>query len=221
MSILENQPTEDHALLIRETMRIAEALSHTFAPFCEVVVHDLHDPNHTVVQISNNLSGRKVGDPATEMGLARMADREFPDQVVNYKNTLPDGRTVKSTSIGIKDSQGQYAVALCLNVDISVFERFSGYLQTFTAVSEAVAAPAETLSALPFDLTAFVEQFSYERNKSPRELTPADKEALMAKLRDIGVLKQRGAIDRLADILGSSRGSLYYYLKKTEVSLDL
>ncbi|WP_373421777.1 PAS domain-containing protein [Burkholderia multivorans] len=39
-----------------------------FAPFTEVVVHDLRTPKQAILAIHNNLSGRAVGDPATELG---------------------------------------------------------------------------------------------------------------------------------------------------------
>ncbi len=45
---------------------IAKGLSETFAPFCEVVVHDLKKPEHSILSIHNNLSGRQIGEPTTE-----------------------------------------------------------------------------------------------------------------------------------------------------------
>ncbi|MFG2468431.1 PAS domain-containing protein [Streptomyces canus] len=45
---------------------------------CEMVLHDLRDPRHAIRVIENNLSGRRVGDSATEPGLARIADPEYP-----------------------------------------------------------------------------------------------------------------------------------------------
>ena len=35
--------------------------------FCEVVVHDLTDPKNAILAIHNNLSGRRVGQPPTEL----------------------------------------------------------------------------------------------------------------------------------------------------------
>lgn len=44
--------------LISQLEQIAEGLSKTFSPFCEVVLHDLRDPQHAILAIHNNLSGR-------------------------------------------------------------------------------------------------------------------------------------------------------------------
>jgi len=107
---------DEGANLLEQLDQIAKGLGETFAPFCEVVVHDLQDPAHAIHAIHNNLSGRKIGDPATELGLARIADPQYPQVLANYANRFPDGRQAKSTSIGIKDSKGIYVAALCMNL---------------------------------------------------------------------------------------------------------
>ncbi|MFW1841297.1 PAS domain-containing protein, partial [Acinetobacter gyllenbergii] len=48
--------------LLTQLDTIAKGLSETLSPFCEVVVHDLTNPEHAILSIHNNLSGRKVGD---------------------------------------------------------------------------------------------------------------------------------------------------------------
>jgi len=93
-------------LLLRELSKVAKALGATFAPYCEVIASDLTTPDHVVTQIENSMSGREVGDPASLIGLARIADPGFPDIMANFADAFRDGRPVKSTSIGIKDSSG-------------------------------------------------------------------------------------------------------------------
>ncbi len=46
---------------------------------------------------------------------------EFPNLISNYANQFADGRPAKSTSIGIKDEEGQYVAALCMNIDLTLF----------------------------------------------------------------------------------------------------
>ena len=112
--------TIEHQYVLDQLQQIAHGLGETFAPFCEVVVHDLTKPDHAILAIHNNLSGREIGDPMTELGKQRSSNPEFPEVVANYPNRLPDGRQAKSTSIGIRDTQGKYVAALCLNVDLTV-----------------------------------------------------------------------------------------------------
>ena len=103
--------------LLTQLDTIAKGLSETLFPFCEVVVHDLTNPEHAILSIHNNLSGRKIGDPATELGLARIMSPEFPNLISNYANQFADGRPAKSTSIGIKDEEGEYVAAIFMNID--------------------------------------------------------------------------------------------------------
>src|SRR6516225_5530485 len=87
---------KEDAVLLREAAKIVQALGRMLAPCCEVVLHELSNPDHAILAIENPLSGRRIGEPTTEMGLARINVPNFPDVVQNYANSLPDGRQVKS-----------------------------------------------------------------------------------------------------------------------------
>ena len=66
--------TIEHQYVLDQLQQIAHGLGETFAPFCEVVVHDLTKPDHAILAIHNNLSGREIGDPMTELGPEATAD---------------------------------------------------------------------------------------------------------------------------------------------------
>ncbi|MBN3814997.1 PAS domain-containing protein, partial [Paraburkholderia sp. Ac-20347] len=136
-----NVSARENALLLREGRKIVEALGQTLAPLVEVVLHDLTTPEQSVVAISNNLSGRQVGDAATEMGLARLSDPGFPEVVANYPNRFPDGRPVKSTSIGLKNSAGEYVAAVCLNMDVSLLGAVTAGLGQLMQTGAAAPLP--------------------------------------------------------------------------------
>jgi len=201
--------------LLAEAKKIGSALAESLAPLCEVVVHDLTDPEHTIVFIGNNLSGRAVGDAATEMGLARMTDPEFPDVVANYANKFSDGRPAKSTSVGLRDKSGKYIAAICLNIDLSYLQGISGY---FNALMQTrTAAIDETLAAKPSDrLYAKIADFAAKRNRDARALTSEDKRTLIRQLDNDGDLEIRGAAERIGTLIGLSRSNVYYYLKDAE-----
>ncbi|HEX5258614.1 MAG TPA: PAS domain-containing protein [Sphingomicrobium sp.] len=200
--------------LLSEARKIASALAETLSPLCEVVVHDLSDPAHTIVYIANNLSGRSVGDSATELGLARMADPAFPDVIANYANTFPDGRPAKSTSIGLKDRSGKFIAAICLNLDLSYLRGISSYVDALARTRSNETGIEEHLSgARSGALEAKVLDFAAARNRDPRALSSDDKRALIRKLAADGDLEIRGAADRIGALVGLSRSNVYYYLK--------
>ncbi|MFJ4005976.1 transcriptional regulator [Streptomyces sp. NPDC090023] len=206
--------SEDEHLL-GEAERVAVALGRMFPGLCEVVLHDLRDPDHAIRVIENNLSGRAPGDPATELGLARIADPDYPDVVQNYPNRFPDGRPAKSTSIGIRNSAGDYIAALCLNLDVSVLSPVALALANLVATgTEHGAEPPETLrDRRSRELRGTVEELAARRGGTPRSLGRDAKRELVRHLHGEGWFDAREAAQTIADLLGVSRATVYNYTK--------
>ena len=201
--------TPEQRLLLEQLKQIADGLGQTLAPFCEVVLHDLLDPANAVLAIHNNLSGREVGLPATELGLARILDPEFEQVIANYPNQFPDGRQAKSTSIGIKDGDGRYVAALCLNIDLTLFQGFQSVLNQFAAVGTR-APVSETLDPAGADaIRARIDQFAARLATTPRALKADGRRALMKELKAAGLLEVRRAMETVAAHLGVSRATVY------------
>jgi predicted transcriptional regulator YheO len=200
--------------LLDQMKQVAEGLGRTLAPFTEVVLHDLLDPGHAVLAIHNNLSGRAVGEPATELGLARIADPAFPQVLANYANRFPDGRPAKSTSVGIKDSDGRYIAALCMNVDLNLFRSLQAMLGQFSNVDPAAAVMESLAPAAGADaIRAHIEQFAARLSTHPRALKADDRRALLRELGDAGLLEMRRSMETIAAHLGVSRATVYNYAK--------
>ncbi|UGQ49277.1 helix-turn-helix transcriptional regulator [Massilia endophytica] len=205
--------TPEQKQLLEQLQHIAAGLGQTLAPFGEVVLHDLCDPEHTVLAIHNNLSGREVGDPATELGLARIADPDFAQVVANYPNRFPDGRQAKSTSIGIKDSQGNYIAALCMNIDLTLFQGLQNLLGQFGSMNTS-AGIKETLSTAGSDtIRAYIDTFAARHATTPRALSADQRRMLMRELREAGLTEMRRAMETVAAHLGVSRAAVYNYAK--------
>lgn len=204
---------QEQKALLSQLEQVAQGLSATFAPFCEVVLHDLLDPQQSILVIHNNLSGRAVGEPTTALGLARIADPQYPQVVANYANHFADGRQAKSTSIGIKDSTGQYVAALCMNVDLTLFRSLQNALEQFGAVDTGVA-PKESLNPAGADaLRARIDQFAARMASTPRALRTDERRALLRELKDSGCMDIRRAMETVARHLGVSRAAVYSYAK--------
>ncbi len=205
--------TEENRLLLREGKKIVEALGKTLAPLVEVVLHDLKRPEHAVVAIANNLSGRRVGDVVTELGLARMTDPGFPEVVQNYANRFPDGRPAKSTSIGLKNSRGEYVAAICLNMDVSLLSAVTAGLGQLMQTDAAAAPVPESLAPRGVeDVRAALERFAAARNTTPMGMTLEQRREAMRELSAGGLLNLRRALSEVARTLGVARSTVYTYL---------
>ena len=204
---------EEQKALLSQLEQVAHGLSATFAPFCEVVLHDLLDPKQSILAIHNNLSGRAVGEPTTELGLARIADPQYPQVLANYANHFADGRQAKSTSIGIKDSSGRYIAALCMNVDLTLFRSLQNALGQFGAVDAGMALKESLDPAGADALRARIDQFAARMASTPRALRTDERRALLRELKDSGCMDIRRAMETVARHLGVSRAAVYSYAK--------
>ncbi|MWT74203.1 transcriptional regulator [Escherichia coli] len=202
--------------LLSQLDTLAKGISETFSPFCEVVVHDLKNPDHAILAIHNNLSGRKKGQPATELGLARIASPEFPNIIANYSNQFADGRPVKSTSIGIKDDDGKYVAALCLNVDMTLFRGMQSALARFTE-TESSPVPEHIEPGSTESIRQRIDSYAAARATTARALSTADRKALIQELRKEGLLNVRKSMDTVAQHLGVSRATAYIYARQPEL----
>ncbi|MFK4298779.1 putative transcriptional regulator YheO [Arthrobacter sp. GAS37] len=205
-------PETEH--LLAELDKITVALGRTFPGLCEVVLHDLRDPLHTVRTIENNLSGRTQGQSATELGLARIQDPAFPAVLQNYSNSFPDGRAAKSTSIGIKDSNGNYIAALCLNVDISMLSTLAHQLAALTRIDEQTGPLEENLRQKSLEeIRDYITKYAAEKGMTPLSLDPESGRVLTRKLRDEGYMNIKKSIPTVSEAIGVSRATVYNYLK--------
>ena len=213
-SLTDPSVRADEALFV-ELDKIAIALGRMFPGLCEVVLHDLRDPEHAIRLIENNLSGRHVGDSATELGMLRIGDPEYPSVVQNYANTFADGRQAKSTSIGIKGSDGTYIAAICLNLDISVLSPMTLALANLAATdSQTRDEPLETLrDRSSKEIRSVVESLAAQRSAAPRSLSKGAKREVVQLLKKGGYFDLHDAANTIADLLGISRATVYNYTK--------
>lgn len=195
-------------VLLEQLDHVARGLAETLAPFCEVVVHDLTHPKNAIMAIYNNLSERSIGDPATELGLARIQDADFPQVIANYANAFRDGRRAKSTSIGIRGSSGDYIAALCLNIDLTLFTGLQTVINEFTRIDRQ--SPLESLAPMNVDAVHnLIDQFAARRSKTPRSLNAEERKTLVKELKASGVMEMRHAADFVSAYLGVSRSTIY------------
>ena len=129
--------------------------------------------------------------------------------IANYANQFADGRPAKSTSIGIKDSSGQYVAALCMNIDLTLFRGLQSAVGQFVRI-DADAAMKESLDPAGADLIRTrIDQFAARLATTPRALKTEDRRMLLRELKDSGVMEIRRAMEVTAQYLGVSRATVY------------
>jgi predicted transcriptional regulator YheO len=208
-----SQMREENVLILREARKIVEGFGNLLAPFCEIVLYDLSQKEHSVIAVECPISERKVGYPISDVGLARIQDPSFPDVLQNYSTSFPDGRPAKSTSMGLRNSNGDFVAAICAKFDISVFSIFQKSLDQFLLLGNTPSLDDFRNRAM-FDVVSACEFFSAKRNKLSINLSQQERYDLIKILNDNGTLKfEKGSVKKLADCLGITREYVYKILR--------
>ena len=99
-------------------------LGSVLGPDYEVVLQDLSNINHSVIAIENgHISGRTIGSPLTSAVFQMLSSKvyEEDDFIANYKGVAENGHILRSSSMFIKDSNGNPIGLLCINFDDSSY----------------------------------------------------------------------------------------------------
>jgi predicted transcriptional regulator YheO len=199
-------------------IQMADMLGQMFANTLEVVIHDFNDLDHSIIHIVNgHISGRTIGDGASELGIRRMLSQEaIPDLLVNYANISPRGQKLKSASLAIRDDRGQMIGAFCLNFDLSQFERIHNFLTFFmqSETHELVGSQELTISGTnKEELCKEIENYLLRQGLYGQPLTYKDKQTVVEHLLRQGAFAKRGAISHIAEALQLTRQCIYNYLE--------
>jgi predicted transcriptional regulator YheO len=218
---------------MRGYVRLAEFLGSVLGPDYEVVLHDLADPEHSIVAIANgHVSGRTIGAPLTSVALEALANQAYQklDYQMNYAG-IAGGKLLRSSTFGIKDEQGRLVGLLCINFDDSRYRELSDrilklrhpdsfvesnfvYDEKADAIHVAPAPDSESFhNSLP-ELTDDVLDKVLDPERLAGRLSIHDKRELVAELEAKGIFMLKGAVKQVAERLGCSQTTVYRYLQR-------
>ncbi|WP_199438870.1 helix-turn-helix transcriptional regulator [Umezawaea beigongshangensis] len=188
---------------------VVPGLAATFGRSCEVVLHDYRRPEHSVVAVAGDLTGRHVGGAMSEIGLSVLARGDDAENELNHVTRTPSGRTVKSSTLPLRDEHGHVFGALCVNLDVTALRQV-GDLLADLAGGEPAAVPTTTFTDDVDEVVdAVVRAEELALAKPVDGLSRRERLPLLRTLDRRGVFRVRGAAPRVAARLGISRASLY------------
>ena len=202
----EGMPTESGKLeMLRQ---VAAGIAAQFGSSCEVVIHDLSKhPDHTIVAIVNgHVSGRKVGDGASNVVMEQMqTNDQAPKDHLCYLMKTPDGKILKSSTVYIRNSKGKVSAILAINYDISKLMMVESAVRELISTPEPQQAEPEKIVNIDDLLDDLIQQSVALMNKDD-------------KVKAIQFLNQNGAFlvtksgDKIAKYFGISKYTLYSYI---------
>ena len=203
-------------------VHVAKGLAGQFGRNCEVVIHDLRgeDHDHTIIAIENgHVSGRSIGDGPSHIVLESL--REDPSTLedrIAYLTKTSDGRILKSSTLFIRNDEGDVIGLMGINYDISMFVAVGDAISDFTGQSQPGAEP-EAISGNVSDLLDELLEHSVRLVGKPPAMMSKDE-----KIRAISFLDERGAFlvtksgPQVCQFFGISTYTLYSYLDEIRSS---
>jgi predicted transcriptional regulator YheO len=192
---------------------VAAGIAGQFGANCEVAVHDLTDGLEKTVAIIYNghVSGRKVGDGASETVLEALKDKSVGDRH-GYLTSTQDGKMLKSSTINVHGSDGTVLAIICINYDISDFTLSQRTLNEFLKTEDS-SGKQETIPSNVSDLLEqLIEESREVIGKPVSAMTKEDKAQAIRYLDERGALLIKKSSERISAYYGISRYTLYNYL---------
>ncbi|MCI8304846.1 MAG: transcriptional regulator [Lawsonibacter sp.] len=206
-----------NASMLQFLFRLAKALAVQFGPNCEVVIHDLlsNDPDSSIVAIENgHVSGRKVGDGPSHVVLEALRGGSTEDRL-SYLTKTRDGKTLKSTTIYIRDENRQAIGIFSINYDITLMLAMEETLKQFTATPEEAGGTPEPIAQNVSDLLDELIEQSVKRVGKPVALmSKEDKVNAIRFLNDTGAFLITKSGGKVCKYFGISKYTLYSYIEE-------
>jgi len=165
--------------LLKAMFPVVKGIAVTFGPNCEVVLHDLSHPRTSIIKIENNaVTGRKVGDGIRGLVWNVLRSADFADDMLaNYRSVTPDGKTIKSTTILIRDDDKNVIGALCINFDLTSIYRVKKAFDEFTTTAESdlpgekvvEISNADVVDVIHKQVSKTIEEYGKRPNQMSRE----------------------------------------------------
>lgn len=205
---------KDYQRLIESIMKLVAA---QFGNNCEVVLHDWSkDYDKTIVAIENgHVSGRRVGGGGSNLGLEVMRGTSDGSNQLNYITQASNGRILRSSSLYLKDEEGNRIGALCINYDITDFVAMQNRLSQITLFPNATPT-SDTHEFFTSDVNELLDHLLLESThligKLPSEMTREEKKQAISYLDRKGALLITKSGPKICQYFGISKYTLYSYL---------
>ncbi len=227
-------------MLLNQYKILVDYLGKALGPDYEIVLHDLRNDSNRIIAIANGqISGREVGDSINDESFNMLIAQSYEnhDYLVNYKGLTKDNYVIRSSTMFIKNANGDLLGMLCINFSdyrfielhdmvlsiahpLSFLNKYSTHtLQTldFQGSSDTGDAITENLSP---DIGRLMDSLYTSAISSINipvdRMTQEERIKIVGQLQSQGFFKLKGAVHYAAKKLQCSSASIYRYLNESK-----
>lgn len=191
---------------------IAHGLAIQFGPSCEVLIHDLQGNLDTsLVYIENGtITNRHVGDGPSHVVLDVLNYDDGSEGRFGYLTKTKDGRILKSSTMYIRDDNGNIAYLLGINQDITEFVMMHRSLESLIGIGQAETGTVEKITT---SVSELLDDLLLEAERLVGKPGPLMNK--VERLKAISYLNEKGAFliskssEKIAEYFNISKFTLY------------
>ncbi len=203
--------------IIESYFPVADMIAETFGKNCEAVVHDLTHPDSSVVYVANgHVTNRRPGQSFDHLIRQVLLNKNFQnDRTCNYVFELDDGRKIKSSSVLIRDEKKDVVGMLCVNYDITQLLSTEKYIENFLCIKQD---QSDYPSDVEQDVMSVIDDLIMNI-VGPRDIKNQSRKKnveIVKFMDEKGIFLVKGAIDKVADLMGVSTVTIYSYLDEAK-----
>lgn len=191
---------------------IAHGLAIQFGPSCEVLIHDLQgDLDTSLAYIENGtITNRHVGDGPSHVVLDVLNYDDGSEGRFGYLTKTKDGRILKSSTMYIRDDNGNIDYLLGINQDITEFVMMHRSFESLIGIGQAEAGTVEKITT---SVSELLDDLLLEAERLVGKPGPLMNK--VERLKAISYLNEKGAFliskssEKIAEYFNISKFTLY------------
>jgi predicted transcriptional regulator YheO len=213
----------ERSQLMKALHPVVQMLGNIVGHHIEVVLHDLTQPESSIVAIANgHVSNRRVGNsilsgPKDDKGFvaAKQALSEGGEAVHSVVDSYPtltrSGQRLKSSTVIFRDAGGEPFAALCLNADHTIAEAAHAWLGRLLQPNGAPSLPRDEEPEMDTLMREIISDAVQRLGKPVSLMNKEEKIQAVQAMMQRGLFIVKGGVERAANALGVSRFTIYNY----------
>lgn len=214
--------TKNDKLILESYCQMLSRLSGYLGSAYEISLHSLEDYHHSVISIHNGYhSGRSVGAPITDLALNMLKriednDVDATDSYTSYNVINNAGEHLKSSTIPIIGDKGRIIGLLCINLYLDM--PFYDIIQSYSNHANETCLSENLTNSVNDTVTkATIEAKNYVMFNTNIAAVNKNK-VLIQLLYDRGIFHMKDSVEKVAEILGISKNTVYLHLRNIKSS---
>lgn len=203
--------------ILKNYFVIADTIAGAFGSQCEVAVHDLSQPESSVVYVVNGgVTGRRIGQSFDHLVKQVLLNKNFKDDhMINYMFETSEGKKIKSSSALIRNEDNEVIGMMCINYDISVCQQMQTQMNAFLSTTENEVEEEKDVDQ---NIMAVIDELILKiiGTTDVKNISRKKSVEIIKFMDEKGIFLVKGAMEKVAALMGVSKVTIYSYLDEAK-----